>query len=207
MKYLSARKPNQNGFTLIELMIATMVFSVVLLLCMAALVQISKHFYKGVSSTRTQETARSIMTTIAEAVQFGGGTIRDDLNDNGLAKGVCVDHFRFSYVPGYIFQGSGAPSDHGLVMEDVSSLGGCSSVSDAQDLTVANDDKELLQPRMQVQSITVVPLNYGNLYKVTVNLATAPDSTFLTGGRCKSEAGTQFCATTSLSTVVQKRVQ
>lgn len=204
---LATKRLNQKGFTLVELMIATLVFSVVLLLCMAALLQVSKHFYKGVSSTRTQETARSVMTTISESIQFSGGAIEPSLipviSPEGAYVGFCVDHFRFSYIKNRTFTGSG---DQGLVMEDLGSAG-CSATLAAWEPATPANGRELLQPNMRVQNIRIKNIS-GDLWEVKVDLATAPEDNFLSpGGRCLSDKGTQFCATTSLSTIVQKRVQ
>lgn len=62
---------NQHGFTILELMIATMVFSVIFLATTTALLQIGKLYYKGVISGRTQETARGIMDQMSQQLQFG----------------------------------------------------------------------------------------------------------------------------------------
>jgi len=212
-----AKKTNQKGFTIVELMIAALVFSIILIIIMAAVLQITRNYYKGVSTTRTQEVARNIMQTVSEAIQFSGGSINTNLASNNGSIGFCVDHYRFSYVdtdsshpgshPGYIFDGSA--STHGLVEDDVSPAG-CAGTLSAQDLTsglpLAPTSKEILLPRMSVRSINVSQISSTNLYQITISIEMG-DNTLLSGGRCVGGNGTQFCATTSLTNVVEKRVQ
>lgn len=61
---------NSEGFTLVELMIATSIFSVILLLLTFGLLGIGQNYYKGRNSVRTQDTARRIMDEISQAIQF-----------------------------------------------------------------------------------------------------------------------------------------
>ena len=60
---------DQSGFTLLELMIATTIFSVILLLCTVGLIQIGKTYYKGSAIVRTQNVARDITDNITQAIQ------------------------------------------------------------------------------------------------------------------------------------------
>lgn len=60
----------QSGFTLIELMLATIIFSVVLLIILTSFLQIGKMFYKGISFAATQESARSLIEGLSEDVRF-----------------------------------------------------------------------------------------------------------------------------------------
>jgi hypothetical protein len=51
-------------------MIATIVFSLVLLIAMAALINISKLYYKGITNSRTQEQTRKVMGEISQSIQY-----------------------------------------------------------------------------------------------------------------------------------------
>ena len=53
------------GFTLIELMIATVIFAIVLTVMVTAFVQVGRIFYKGVSVSNTQNAARSVISNIS----------------------------------------------------------------------------------------------------------------------------------------------
>src|SRR5690606_22524615 len=93
MKYVN-KISGQKGFTIVELMIATSVFSVVLLLCTYGLLAIGRSYYKGVTISRTQETARLIVDDVAEAIQFNGGAVV--LNPAG--RMYCIGSRRYSYA-------------------------------------------------------------------------------------------------------------
>src|SRR3990167_8074309 len=91
-----------DGFTVIELMIATAVFAVVLLLCSVALLQIGKTYYKGITSTQTQNVARALIDDISQAIQFSGAQIKT--TDPSLAANTksffCVGNVRYTYQLG-----------------------------------------------------------------------------------------------------------
>jgi prepilin-type N-terminal cleavage/methylation domain-containing protein len=67
---------SQKGFTIIELMISTVIFSLVLLGASAAIIQIGKKYSKGITYARTQEVARSTVDEIAQSLQFTSQSIK-----------------------------------------------------------------------------------------------------------------------------------
>lgn len=186
-------------------MIATMVFSVILLLATSALLQVSRTYFKGVSSSQTQDVAQNIMTTITEAIQFSGGNIQDPIKNNGVVQGICVDKLRFSYVPNK----STLEGEPGLLVDHLGSSKVCDADLEAQDLSAPPPllGREFLRPRMRITKLTVKKVPSTNLYRVSLGLAVGEDDQFDGDGNCKSTAGSQFCATTSLSTLVEKRVE
>ncbi|HUC87913.1 MAG TPA: prepilin-type N-terminal cleavage/methylation domain-containing protein [Candidatus Binatia bacterium] len=66
--HLSAN--NQQGFTIIELMIATAVFAVVLLIATVAVISLTQSYIKGNVQSETQDAASSALTNITQAIQF-----------------------------------------------------------------------------------------------------------------------------------------
>mgnify|MGYP000341282809 CR=1 FL=1 len=105
---------DKKGFTVVELMIATLVFSLVLLIAMGALIQMSKLYYKGITNARTQELSRNVMANISQGIQFSRQTvIPPSLNSTNPAIAIvdppateitnttgffCVGPKRYSYV-------------------------------------------------------------------------------------------------------------
>lgn len=153
-------RKREDGFTIVELMIATAVFSVVLLVISAAIVQIGRLYYKGITGARTQEVARSVLTDIADTVQFGNGQITSRLQNAGDDRfgSICVATQHYSYALGKQI----ANGQHGLVLKDVPS--GCSS-EPVQNLSGAVSGQELLGDKMRLANFSVVPRD---LYKVTL---------------------------------------
>ena len=85
---------HKQGFTIVELMIATSVFAVVLLLCTYGLLEIGRTYYKGATILRTQETARILIDDVTEAIQFNGG----EVVSNTASGWHCVGTKRYSFV-------------------------------------------------------------------------------------------------------------
>ena len=102
----------QHGFTIIELMFSTVTFSVVLLVCLAGVIQIGRMYYKGLTISQTQQTARSLIDEVTQSIQLSGGNIevpRDLLGAvapagpnvvaNGNAYGFfCIGSTRYTYA-------------------------------------------------------------------------------------------------------------
>jgi prepilin-type N-terminal cleavage/methylation domain-containing protein len=102
----------QKGFTIVELMFATVVFSLVLMMSMAAIMQITRLYYRGVTQTSTQEAARAIADEFSQAIQFSndkifyptgdeanptGPDIEANETEDGSLGFVCVGGKRYTY--------------------------------------------------------------------------------------------------------------
>jgi prepilin-type N-terminal cleavage/methylation domain-containing protein len=181
------KQSKSSGFTIIELLIATAIFSVVLLTISAAITQIGRLYYKGITSARTQEVARSVMDDIAQAIQFNVGDVvgigptgytnQLDNNSEGT-RAVCVATKHYSFKFGQQI----GTKKHGLVGWDVPS--GCNTTS-AQGLnTDTVNGEELLGDKMRLANLVVEPSGAPESYRVTVrvvygdsDLLCDPDST------------------------------
>lgn len=194
---------NQRGFTIIELMISTAVFSVVLLVVTLGILDINRTYYKGLANSKTQEVARAIIQDVSQAVQFNGGKI-----SNSIIPGIrCVGERQYSFV---LFQKvTDNPEVHGLIARTGSD---CPS---GPNMVLGSGETELLGENMRLSKFEVRSVNNTpGLYRVTVRVVYGDDDLidnlgFPGGGNtCKSQrAGSQFCAVSELSTVVQQRVR
>lgn len=100
------KKPNQAGFTILELVIATSVFGVMLLLATTGMLEIGRAYYKGITTSKTQAIARDIENDISNSIQNGGGA--DTSQETPSAqykvksgfdlKAECVGDTRYSYA-------------------------------------------------------------------------------------------------------------
>lgn len=207
-----------RGFTIVELLIATVVFGVVLLLVTVAILQFTRVYYKGVTEANTQETARSIVDRIAQSIQFNGGIVTQTgvpgPSGAGAVTSFCVGSQQYAYVRGRQLTESTPvvgqnQSWHALVVRD---LAGCTAGSPTPSMTTAaTTGEELLSPGMRLSKMKVESLG-GNLYKVSVRIVSGiKELVFDDQGenaRCETfQSGTQFCAVTDISTVVTKRVE
>jgi Tfp pilus assembly protein PilW len=208
---VSMTRPTKNeaGFTIVELMIATMVFGMVLLVVTTAILQITRIYYKGITQARTQSVARSAMDMISQGIQFSGGSVT---STPGSYNTFCVGNKQYSFVLGKQVTES-TPNSlqtyHALVVDDEP---GCTSSTAASPMSTAvTTGRELLDPSMRLSKMSVQ--NIGTkLYKVTIKVVYGDDDLLnnptADNANCKNATvGTQFCAVSELTTVVTKRVE
>lgn len=212
---------SSRGFTIVEMLVALAVFSVVLVVVTAAIIQISRVYYKGVTETQVQSTTRTIMDTISQAIQFGGGTITDTPTNPaaGGSYAFCINNQEYSYRPGYqLVDGTPGANQtrHSLVVRNAA---GCSGGTGQNLAGAAVSGRELMAPNMRLSKLVV--RNVGpNLYQVQIRVVygnddllfspTAPSSPtghLAQDATCRGEAGRQFCAFSELNTVVISRVK
>lgn len=99
MKYLKNRLSikNSQGFTIIELMIATAVFSLALLILAVALISINHQYFKGISEGNAQTASSNILSDVTSAVQFSNGNfVQSTLGSN--PGYYCIGNTEFYYT-------------------------------------------------------------------------------------------------------------
>jgi prepilin-type N-terminal cleavage/methylation domain-containing protein len=207
----------QRGFTVVELLVATLIFSMVLLVVTMGILQITRVYYKGVTEANTQNTARSIIDTVSQAIQFSGGDVTPTAGSPvpGTSYAFCVGNEQFSYTLGYQVETSPVAaqnqSPHALVQRTVAGAG-CASSTGAQN--VRNPGvvgRELLGTHMRLSNLQVTSAG-PNMWRVTVRVVYGYNDLLnnptATNASCRGvKAGTQFCSISELSTVVVKRVR
>lgn len=211
-----------KGFTIAELMIATAVFGIILLVIATAILQLSRVYYKGINETRVQTTARSIVDTISQAIQFSGGVVTASPASPtpGSSYAFCIGNKQYSYTLGY--QLSDTPSVnqtyHALVAKDAA---GCTGALAAQNVRASGvTGRELLAPKMRLAKLEIIPTST-SYYTINLRIVYGDDDllyspsnpTDATGYRrsdaqCKAQQqGTQFCAVSEITAAVTKRVK
>lgn len=222
-----------KGFTLVELLIATVVFSIVLLTASAALIQVGRLYYKGVITNRTQNVARSVMDNVTQAGQFSSGDFTTSTSgSNPTAQILCIGTTRYTYVVGPRRQAK-APNGYDpatntikhVLWQDTILNGECTV--DKPDLKLDNPNdyegvanknrngQELLDENMRLGKFNIAALA-GNtqdvltadirvLYGVNEVLNNPNDPA--TATCISSRLGGQWCAVSELSSVVYRRVE
>lgn len=208
-------KDQQGGFTIIELLIASMVFAVILLLITMGILQVTRVYYKGLTESNTQNTARTVSDIIAQAIQFNGGVVTTTqvAPTPGVPYAFCVGNQQFSYTTGYQLadnpNGALAQSHHVLVVDTVA---GCTSSTPPQNVRNASvTGRELMGSSMRLTKLDISSLG-NNLYQIDVVVSNGEDDLLTnptgTNAKCIStQSGGHFCAQSTLSTVAVKRVQ
>ncbi len=98
---------NQRGFTIIELLIATTIFSVILLVATSGIIYLGRIFYKGISSSKTQEKVRSISEELNKSLQYSGA-VPVSVDRGPTVKTLCMGDTRYYYSIGTTVDDPGA---------------------------------------------------------------------------------------------------
>ena len=197
---------NQSkGFTIVELLVATLVFSIVLLVVTLGIIQISRVYYKGLNQANTQNTARSVMDVITQGIQFSGAKVTPTPAPSvGTMQAFCIGNTQFSYRLGYQLV-DGTPGTNQTNASLVTN-----TVSGCEGLAAKTTGKEYLSPNMRLSNLVVTEITPGKTYKVTVKVVFGDDDLLNnpTGpnASCKGNLGSQFCSVSELTSTVYKRV-
>jgi prepilin-type N-terminal cleavage/methylation domain-containing protein len=212
---------HQQGFTIVELMIATAVFSVVLLLCAVAIVQVGRMFYKGTILNRTQNAARTAADDVSQAIQFGSDSanfFRQVTATVGTAPGTvsatayCLGDVRYTAAPNTLSLGSGTGRIAHVLWKDRPGATATGANCTPANITSAalSGGQELLGDSMRLAAFTVSGAP-GTIWSINLTVAYgATDDVFANPGtytQCASqESGGQFCAVSTINTNVVKRL-
>ena len=199
----------QSGFTIIELLIATVVFSMVLLLCATAVIQVGRIFYKGVTVNKVQDITRVVADDISQSIQFGSSADADNFfqeGSSGSLSWVCLGSIRYIYDRTITIGENGVK--HGLWKDRPASCNdSISSGMLSQDIPTT-DGKELLGKNMRVSDIAIAD---GNVWNIKVTVSYGPFDLFedpeATTPKClPRDRGGQFCAVSTITTNAIKRL-
>jgi hypothetical protein len=219
----------ESGFTILELMIATIVFALFLVVMLASFLQIGKMYYKGISINNTTDTTRSIMDGISNDVRFStevACSIKDSQNcpvtGSPNVHYFCIGQHRYTYylssTTPYKIQGSDINNPNsgnnpkGIIMDTIT---GCPPPTVA-----GTSPTQLMKPNMQLNDLNFYCVNnfcyvhlhiayYGvndSVFSSPTHFAdTSSDHTAALLDKdnyCSgSSLGTEFCAVSDLSAV------
>ena len=216
------RRGYQQGFTIVEVLIASAVFSLVLLAALAGFMQIGRLFYKGVTIAQTQSVANDIFSDISGNFQTAAN-VSAQQSGNGYTY-YCIGNSRYTFnrsvkidqsSPTYPNHASGG--NFGLLKDSLGGATACAAPCSDQGVVVCNSpNKVLTNPvellgngmRLANFSITNPNAQSPNIYNVSIVVAYGDDDLFddytSTSPICKSGAGGQFCAVSQVSTVIHR---
>lgn len=181
---------NNRGFTIVELMMATMVFSIIMLIAAGTVVRFTNNFQKGITQSTTQSVTRGIVDTVSQQLQFVGSMsgFRHLGSPEGTTyKGYCIHGNKYSYVLGKQLEGQ-APH---VLIEQNNTGDGCGVT--AQNLSSGSvNGKEILAPNMRLAKFHIIndadpsDVDDGSsnpkLYKVKVKVVYGDDDLLCVSG-------------------------
>ncbi len=192
---------HSKGFTIVELMIATMVFSTILVAISIGVMYFTRSYYKGVYESSTQNAARNVAESITKAIQFNGSENNVVLPTIDTATGknyLCAGGYIFVYQQGQKYTGSGTT---GFYTQPLT--GNCMSVPPA------SNQQQLLGKNMRIASITMNGSAAAS-YTVTVTVAYGDDDVLsATEGSniaCITGSGSEYCAVSTVTATAVPRI-
>lgn len=209
----------QDGFTIVELLIATAILSVILTLVSVSMIGIGNLYYKQLNQARIQNSLRNAISDISENLQLStaSGVLVSNGNVNDPVYSYCVGTVRYTFVTNRKL-GTDNSTDVTIaddkrktpfvLWKDQIAVSTCYAPKNSLTTPsgIANSGSEMMPSNVRLTSFRVTgtsPYNirmsaaYGDLD--TLNLSSF-DTT------CKGGPGQQFCATAREQTSVAKRL-
>lgn len=235
---IQVRKPatkHQQGFTIVELMIATTVFSVILLLVTIMIISIGRLYTKGIDQTRVQDNVRSIVDEISQQVQLTSQTsppvVLPAIPPAAGVHTYCIGNNRYTYILNTQIGTNAAQSQHVLWRDTNLTPSSCTPIAvlNTPNPSTGLNGVELMAPNSRLTSFSIAgpPTMPQGLYNISVAVAFGDDdllcdsgtpgdcgsttpSTHLTSPTgpiiCKGQTGEQFCATANAKITIAERL-
>lgn len=218
-----------EGFTIVELMIAISILSLILVMSTLALMGIGDYYTKGVNITNIQDDSRNITNELSSDIQFSSTTMTtpaiNPVSYNGTTVyASCFGDTRYSYAIGF------SNAEHSLWRDKMINVGNCYPLNLTEPIPscdgnsscpnpVVNSGSDLLANNIHLSKLSIQPLTAANdVY--SINIALALGSTrdlFQTNSfgnpiiingnySCLPNIGEEYCAISSLATIVTRRI-
>ncbi len=227
-------KLNVKGFTIMELMIAISILSIILLISSMVLVGIGNIYSKGADLSNVQNVTRNIIENVTSTVQFSGAQLNNgaiapvtqDYSFDGKnvpVSAYCFGQVRYSFVTGFLPNGW----SHLLWLDKMVTQSNCFPLNISEVVPSCDGDlnciasqsssgSELIGPNMHLANFKIVQYN-PQLYGISVGVAFGQEDMFVSSGntprlvkdnnyQCSDNAGQQYCATSYLTTFATERL-
>jgi len=197
---------SQQGFTLVELTLATAFIAFILIFMLATMVQVMSNYNKGLAVKEINQTARTVSEELSGLIQ---GTSASSINTAYIGNGrVCLGGVSYVWnVKGATTNKYTTGSSFALVRVNDSAGALCASGLPAVNPTNAS---ELLSGNIWVQQINVAVSSNQQLVDITIGLSTSspnqPTGTdAVLGTICDGGKDSQYCAVATFKTTVSTK--
>jgi len=228
---MMSRSNNNGGFTIIELMIAICILAILLLVSSVVMTSIGSIYSKGIDMTNVQNDSRNIVQDLTSTIQFSGQPLKHHSHlypGLGPVYSICFGSTRYSYFLG--FPPSGIQNVQIIWKDTMSGTSSCFPLNVSQNPpacptsgitrclhSIAGTGSELVGSNMHLANLSITAYNQ-QLYSIKIGLAYGLEDMFETNSSgnpkisngnyvCGDQPGQKYCATSSLSTLADDRVQ
>lgn len=215
------KKDGQAGFTIVELLISMAVFASIMLIVVSVFLQVSRLYTKGVTVSRTQESARSLLDDLTREIQFSSspviGSPVTQVRGGGLNY-YCIGGRRYAFKLDVLKTGTptgGTEALHVLQKDTVAGAGSCPAASPDGDGYIAGAT-EMMIDNTSLTDLTVqcTPDQVSCDIRIRMTYGDPNDNVlFMDEGNpnrrvCRGGiVGAEFCTVVELSTTVTRRLQ
>ena len=208
IKTFKTGRKKPYGFTILEIMIATTIFGVILLILAAGILSFARNYFASVTRSTTQATARSAAEDIARAIQFSGE--EPTRITTPTKEAVCIGNVGYIGFIGVKLTGT----NHGLIKRVLpTGTISCSNFVSAFAYNAATD-QELLAKNTRL-SIMKAPSLGDGASSVHIRVVYGDDNLLNTSVtpsdwsdlQCIGGVDAQYCAVSDLTTTVQRRLE
>lgn len=224
-KYKSIQQNSDKGFTIVELMVASAIFTVVLMAALAGFLQIGRLFYKGTSQAATQELTKQILNDVSDSVLMAESLSGARNYGSSGNQYLCLGGVRYSYKIGAIVDTANTDSlsngeGIGLVKDTLPGPNACAPPCPTSAAVACpaggerwNNPVEMLGDNMRLQQFTITPNPLSaDYYTINIQVAYGEDEVLElanpadpTSIRCKGNlAAQQFCSVIKYSTSLKR---
>jgi prepilin-type N-terminal cleavage/methylation domain-containing protein len=221
-----------KGFTIIELLIATSIFAVVLIVALGGFYGIGQLFYKGVTASQTQVIAQDILNDISGKVQLAASV--SPLQQGNGYNYFCAGGNRYTFIINQKVDLSATPDysaggNFGLVKDNLLGAGACAAPCTSScpggsvPINDASNPTELLGDNMRIDQLDIeIPYDSSglfnpNLYNIKMVVVygddsaldytvTSPTTDYSTVFCTGSSNQQQFCSVDRLNTNVYRGI-
>jgi prepilin-type N-terminal cleavage/methylation domain-containing protein len=216
---MSKSKNSQAGFTIIEIMIAAGILSVILVMATVVIIGIGNLYYKGVNEAAIQDQTRTIVEDVSRQIAYGGSATPSSGSQTFSGTNVqaeCIGSTRYSYIIGNEV-GSGVDTDPAhtprvpiaMWRDSISPGVACAPIDITSLVPMAGGGTSMVAPNSRITSFSVTA-GASSLYTIDLELAygDADLLSSMTGSNvtCNGSTGDQYCATANLTTQVAQRL-
>lgn len=213
-------KQRESGFTILEVLIASMVFTVVLMICVQVITRIGQLYFKGVTSAQIQNLTRDLTDEFSQQIQFGSGIPYGIPNPDSISGGTagdvlifCVGDNRYRAIMNRRLGDAGVTT----VLQRIPYSGACVTTD-----TGFVGATELAVKNMRILKLSIIRSTTDPyIWSLNIRLALGEDDQFsysVAGSTdtpavygsaiCKSGiSGSQFCSISELSSSLLRRVK
>lgn len=226
----------QDGFTLVELMIALSIISTILVMSTVLLMQIGRLYTKGVNQANLQNATRNVVNDISSAIQFSGstpvtcgGSCNATYNSVPVSS-ICIHRVRYTFVlhrelgvdsaaNSVAGTSAGVNTPHVLWRDTMASEGSCPVLNITSSglngsgfpTNSSSDGYEMVPQHVRLTNFSLAENPSGSgVYEIKAWMAYGDsDLVIENSGKpsCSGDRGTQFCAISILTTSAAKRIQ